>query len=195
MVPKLIANSLIENRELRRQQLVGAALELAVEGGVEAVTISAVAKRAGISRASVYEYFSSSADLITDLIVEEMDLYANRLQNAVMKSDDPYIQIELWIREALQYIADGRHLLAKSLSTVTPPEFRQEEVKTGHRKLMATFIDPLSKLGIANARAAAALLQSTIDATAIRIDSGHPVEAEIQQAVTFALAGLRALEI
>jgi AcrR family transcriptional regulator len=194
MVPKLIANSLIENRELRRQQLVSAALELAVEGGVEAVTISAVAKRAGISRASVYEYFSSSADLITDLIVEEMDIYSNRLQNAVKNSDNPYLQIELWIREALQYIADGRHLLVKSLSTITPPGFRQEEVKAGHRKLMATFIDPLSKLGIANPRAAAALLQSTIDATAIRIDSGHPVEAEIQQAVTFALAGLRALE-
>jgi hypothetical protein len=80
------------------------------------------------------------------------------------------------------------------LSTITPPEFRQEEVKAGHRKLMATFIDPLSKLGIANPRAAAALLQSTIDATAIRIDSGNPVEAEIQQAVRFALAGLRALE-
>jgi AcrR family transcriptional regulator len=194
MAPKLIANSLIENRELRRQQLVNSALELAVESGVEAVTISAVAKRAGISRASVYEYFSSSADLITDLIVEEMDLYANRLQKAVKKSDDPYIQIELWIREALQYIADGRHLLAKSLSTVTPPEFRQEEVKLGHRKLMATFIEPLSRLGIANPRAAAALLQSTIDATAIRIDVGNPVDAEIQQAVKFALAGLRALE-
>jgi AcrR family transcriptional regulator len=194
MVPKLIANSLIENRELRRQQLVGAALELAVEGGVEAVTISAVAKRAGISRASVYEYFSSSADLITDLIVEEMDLYSDRLNKAIKNSDDPYLQIELWIREALQYIADGRHLLVKSLSTITPPEFRQEEVKAGHRKLMATFITPLSKLGLADPRGAAALLQSTIDATAIRIDSGNPVNAEIQQAVRFALAGLRALE-
>jgi AcrR family transcriptional regulator len=194
MVPKLIANSLIENRELRRQQLVGAALELAVEGGVEAVTISAVAKRAGISRASVYEYFSSSADLITDLIVEEMDLYSDRLNKAIKNSDDPYLQIELWIREALQYIADGRHLVVKSLSTITPPEFRQEEVKAGHRKLMATFITPLSKLGLADPRGAAALLQSTIDATAIRIDSGNPVNAEIQQAVRFALAGLRALE-
>lgn len=195
MVPKLIAGSLLENREFRRQQLVSAALELAVESGVEAVTITAVAKRAGISRASVYEYFSSSADLITDLIVEEMDIYSNRLQNAIKNSDDPYLQIELWIREALQYIADGRHLLVKSLSTITPPEFRQEEVKAGHRKLMATFIEPLSRIGIANPRAAAALLQSTIDATAIRIDSGNPVEAEIQQAIKFALAGLRALEI
>ena len=148
-----------------------------------------------MSRASVYEYFSSSADLITDLIVEEMEIYSDRLQGAVKNSADPYLQIELWIREALQYIADGRHLLAKSLSTITPPEFRQEEVKAGHRKLMATFIDPLSKLGIANPRAAAALLQSTIDATAIRIDAGNPVDAEIQQAVKFALAGLRALEI
>ena len=194
MSPKLIASSLIENRELRRQQLAGAALKLAVEGGVEAITISAVAKVAGMSRASVYEYFSSSADLITDLIVEEMDIYAARLQEAVKNSDDSYLQIELWIREALQYIADGRHLLVKSLSTITPPEFRQEEVKAGHRKLMSTFMEPVSKLKLENPGSAAALLQSTIDATAIRIDSGNPVDAEIQQAVRFALAGLRALE-
>lgn len=193
MVPKLIASDLLANREYRREQLTNAALELAIENGVSAVTIAAVAKRAGLSRASVYEYFASSADLITDLIVEEMEIYAARLQNALNGATDPYEQLELWIREALLYVADGRHLLVKTLGTITPPEFRQEEVTAGHRKLMATFMAPISELGFENPRAAASLLQSTIDATAIRIDSGNPVEAEIQQAVTFALAGLRAL--
>ena len=195
VVPRIQANSITENRELRRQQLVGAALSLAMSGGTSAVTISAVAKKAGLSRASVYEYFSSSADLITDLIVEEMDIYCNRLASAVNKSAQPYEQIELWIREALRYIADGRHLLVKSLSTIAPPEFRQEEVKLGHRKLMNTFMQPLNAIGFENPGAAASLLQSIIDATSIRIDSGNPVEAEIQQAVKFALAGLHALEI
>lgn len=194
MVPKIQAKSLIENREIRRQQLVNAALSLALESGVEAVTITAVAKRAGLSRPAVYEYFSSSADLITDLIVEEMDYYCKRLTSAITNADDPFEKLELWIREALLYIADGRHLLAKSLSAITPPEFRQEEVAMGHRKLMTTFIAPLEEIGFENPRAAAALLQSIIDATAIRIDSGNPVESEIQQALTFALAGLRALK-
>lgn len=193
MVPKLIASDLISNREYRREQLTNAALELAMENGVSAVTIAAVAKRAGLSRASVYEYFASSADLITDLIVEEMEIYATRLKNALNGATDPFEQLELWIREALLYVADGRHLLVKTLGAITPPEFRQEEVKVGHHKLMATFMAPISELGFENPRAAASLLQSTIDATAIRIDSGNSVEAEIQQAVTFALAGLRAL--
>lgn len=193
MVPKLVAADLLANREYRREQLTNAALELALENGVSAVTIAAVAKRAGLSRASVYEYFASSADLITDLIVEEMEIYATRLINALNGATDPFEQLELWIREALLYVADGRHLLVKSLGTITPPEFRQEEVTAGHRNLMATFMAPIAALGLENPKAAAALLQSTIDATAIRIDSGNPVDAEIQQAITFALAGLRAL--
>lgn len=194
MVPRIQANSILENRELRRQQLVSAALSLAMSKGAEAITISAVAKLAGLSRASVYEYFSSSADLITDLIIEEMDLYAHRLDNAMKSSTEPFEKIELWIREALLYVADGRHMLVKSLGTVTTPEFRREEVAQGHRKLMSTFIAPLNEIGFENPMAAAALLQSIIDATAIRIDSGNSVEAEIQQAIKFSLAGLHALQ-
>jgi AcrR family transcriptional regulator len=193
MVPRIQANSILENREMRRQQLVNAALSLALESGVDAVTISSVAKRANLSRASIYEYFSSSADLITDLIVDEMEIYTERLNHAILGSSDPFEKIELWIKEALLYVADGRHMLVKSLSTVTTPEFRREEVAQGHRKLMATFINPLSEIGFENPAAAAALLQSIIDATSIRIDSGNSVETEIQQAITFALAGLRAL--
>ena len=195
MVPKIQANSILENREIRRQQLVGAALSIALTQNVEAITISAVAKKAGLSRASVYEYFSSTADLITDLIVDEMDHYAARLENAMKNAHDPFEQLQLWIREALLYAADGRHMLVKSLSTVTTPEFRREEVAKGHRKLLATFLAPINEIGFANPQAAAALLQSVIDATSIRIDSGNPEEEEIQHATSFALAGLRSLNV
>lgn len=193
MVPKLLANSLIENRELRRQQLVDAALSLALESDISKVTITSVAKRAGISRAAVYEYFSSSSDLITDLLMDEMENYANRLAASVAGIDDPWLQVEKWISEALMYIADGRHMLVKSLSTVTPPDFRKEEVAQGHREMMATIYAPITNLNFPDSRAAAALLQSTIDATAIRIDSGNDVEKEVQQALSYALAGLKAL--
>ena len=194
-MPKIQAPSIAEHRELRRHQLISAAMELAIEGGVEAVTVSAVAQKAGLSRSSIYEYFSSSADLIADLVVEELDYYTARLAEAIKGATDPFEKIELWIAEGLRYVEDGRHMLVKSLNTVSTPEFRKEEIALGHRRLISPLRQALSETGIKEIASAAAFLQSVTDSASTRIDAGNDAELEIQNAVTFALAGLRALSL
>ena len=194
-MPKIQASSIVANRELRRQQLIGAALELAMVGGAQAVTVSAVAQKAGLSRSSIYEYFSSSADLIADLVVEELDYYTTRLAEAIKDATDPFEKIELWIAEGLRYVEDGRHMLVKSLNTVSTPEYRKEELAMGHRRLISPLREALSQTGIKEIASAAAFLQSVTDAASTRIDAGNDAELEIQNAVTFALAGLRALTV
>jgi AcrR family transcriptional regulator len=192
-MPKISAPSIVEHRELRRQQLISAALELALGEGAEAVTVAAVAKKAGLARSSIYEYFASSADLIADLILEELDYYSNRLAVAIVDATDPFEKIEHWIAEGLRYVADGRHMLVKSLNTISTPEFRKEEIAMGHRKMIAPLRQALAETGIKDPAAAAAFLSSVTDAASIRIDAGNDAELEIQRASTFALAGLRAL--
>jgi len=192
-MPKISAPSIVEHRELRRQQLISAALELALGEGAEAVTVAAVAKKAGLARSSIYEYFASSADLIADLILEELDYYSNRLAIAIIDATDPFEKIEHWIAEGLRYVADGRHMLVKSLNTISTPEFRKEEIAMGHRKMIAPLRQALVETGIKDPAAAAAFLSSVTDAASIRIDAGNDAELEIQRAITFALAGLRAL--
>jgi len=192
-MPKISAPSIVEHRELRRQQLISAALELALGEGAEAVTVAAVAKKAGLARSSIYEYFASSADLIADLILEELDYYSNRLAVAIVDATDPFEKIEHWIAEGLRYVADGRHMLVKSLNTISTPEFRKEEIAMGHRKMIAPLRQALAETGIKDPAAAAAFLSSVTDAASIRIDAGNDAELEIQRAITFALAGLRAL--
>ena len=151
------------------------------------------AKRAGISRSLVYEYFSSSADLIADLVLEELEHYRERLMSAVHGVEDPFAYIELWIAEALQYVADGRHLLVKSLNSVAAPDFRKDEIAQGHRNMMATIINPLRMIEIEDLGLAISYLQSAIEAAAKRIDAGNEAAPEIRNAQLFALAGLRAL--
>ena len=194
-MPKIQAPSIAEHRELRRHQLISAAMELALEGGAEAVTVSAVAHKAGLSRSSIYEYFSSSADLIADLVVEELDYYTARLAEAIKGATDPFEKIELWIAEGLRYVEDGRHMLVKSLNTVSTPEYRKEEIALGHRRLISPLRQALSETGIKEIASAAAFLQSVTDSASTRIDAGNDAELEIQNAVTFALAGLRALSL
>jgi AcrR family transcriptional regulator len=192
-MPKIQAPSIAEHRELRRHQLITAALELAMSGGAEAVTVSAVAQKAGLSRSSIYEYFASSADLIADLVVEELNYYTDRLALAIKDTHDPFEKIELWIAEGLRYVQDGRHMLVKSLNTISTPEYRKEEVAMGHRRLISPLRQALAETGIKEIASAAAFLQSVTDAASVRIDAGNDAELEIQNAVTFALAGLRAL--
>ena len=103
MSPKIDEPTIIEQRAMRQRQLIDAAMSLALEGGAPSVTVAAVAKRAGISRTLVYEYFSSSADLIADLVMEELDYYSNRLATAVGEVKEPDTYLELWIAEALSY--------------------------------------------------------------------------------------------
>lgn len=195
LMPKIQAPSLLAHRELRRQQLMAAAMELAISEGAQAITVAAVAAKAGLSRSSIYEYFSSSADLVADLVIEELDYYTVRLADAIKDATDPFEKISLWIAEGLRYVEDGRHMLVKSLNTVTTPAYRKEEIAFGHRKLIAPLREALSETGISDLQGAAAFLSSVTDAASVRIESGNDAGPEIQNAVTFAIAGLRALAV
>jgi len=193
MSPKIQAATVVEQRQMRQRQLIDAALSIALESGAANITVAAVAKRAGLARSSMYEYFSSSADLIADLVIEELALYQKRLAQAVKGTEDPYQHIELWIAEALQYVVDGRHMLIKSLNAAAIPDFRRDEISQGHRNLMTTISAPLQDIGLTDIRGAMSYLQNTIEAASVRIESGSDSELEIRSAQIYAIAGLRAL--
>ena len=192
-MPKIQAPTVVLHRELRRQQLMDAAMGLALASGAESINVAAVAAKAGLARSSIYEYFASSADLVADLVLEELDYYTQRLATATQGAQDPFERIELWISESLRYVADGKHMLVKSLNTINTPDARKDEILMGHRRMMAPLQEALVQTGVGDVRIAAALLSSVTDAASIRIDAGNDAELEIQSAVAFALAGLRAL--
>ena len=192
-MPKIQAASISANREMRRQQLIGAALELAMDQGAQAVTVAAVAQKAGLARSSIYEYFASSADLIADLVIEELEYYEKRLAEAIKDATDPFEKLELWIAEGLRYVQDGRHMLVKSLNTVATPDFRKDEIALGHRKLIAPLREALSATGIKDLIGAGSFISSVTDAASVRIEAGNDAELEIRNATIFAIAGLRAL--
>jgi AcrR family transcriptional regulator len=54
----------------RHQAILAAARALASEGGIAAVQIAPVAERAGIAAGTVYRYFTSKTDLVTELVNE-----------------------------------------------------------------------------------------------------------------------------
>ena len=192
-MPRIETETLAQHRDWRRNQLIEAAASIAIESGGAAVTVAAVAQRAGLSRTSVYEYFGSSADLIADLVLEELNNFAQYLQEAVADTDQPLASIEAWIQSALTYIADGRHLLAKALNATSLPQERTAAIGSAHRALLAPLVTGLSAMRVKDTQRALVFIQAITDASTKRIESGHDAEAEIKSATAFCIAGLASI--
>ena len=63
-------NQVVKRLAARRTAILAAAREAAAEGGITAVQIAPVAVRANVAAGTVYRYFPSKADLISELIAE-----------------------------------------------------------------------------------------------------------------------------
>ena len=139
-MPRIETETLAEHRDWRRNQLIDAAASIAMESGGAAITVAAVAQRAGLSRTSVYEYFGSGSELVADLVIDELHSFAQTLNTAVADCADAQCIVNCWIKGALTYIADGRHLLAKALNSTAMPQSRAQQIGMAHRTLMAPLV-------------------------------------------------------
>lgn len=192
-MPRIKTPTLADHRDWRRSQLIEAAAAIALESGGAAVTVAAVAQRAGLSRTSVYEYFASSADLAADLVIEELEGFAETLASTANESADPLEAIELWIKGSLIYIADGRHLLAKALNAIDLPRERSADIGAAHRALLAPLRSRLAALGVKDIDMALSLIQSITDSASRRIERGDDAEEIITSVTTFCTAGINSL--
>jgi AcrR family transcriptional regulator len=192
-MPRISTTSLAQHRDWRRNQLIEAATAIALESGGEAVTVAAVAQRAGLSRTSVYEYFASSSDLIADLIIDELNSFSRTLEEAISGIAEPADAIQRWISTSLIYVADGRHLLAKALNSTQLPQERSAAIGAAHRRLLSSLTENLRVLGVKDIHQALSLIQAATDVATKRIESGNDAESEISMTSRFCIAGIRGL--
>ena len=189
-MPRIETETLAEHRDWRRSQLIDAAASIAMESGGAAITVAAVAQRAGLSRTSVYEYFGSGSELVADLVIDELKSFAQTLNTAVADCTDAQCVVTCWVKGALTYIADGRHLLAKALNATAMPQSRSQQIGMAHRALMAPLVKAVTDLGVKDSQRALSFIQAITDASTNRIESGHDAEEESAYATTFCINGL-----
>lgn len=182
---KFQTQKLVSRRDLRRNQLIAAAASIALESGGSAISVAAVAQRAGLSRTSVYEYFASSSELVADLVIDELESFAHLLFDAVAKCSNYECVISCWINAALTYIADGRHLLAKSLNAISMPTSRADEISLAHRRLLASLHEGLRQAGLSDVTRELSYIQAITDVSAKRIEAGGNAQEEISYATSF----------
>ena len=187
-MPRIDAPTLAEHREQRRDALLEAATTVMRESCT--VTMSAVAERTGLSRTAVYEYYRSSADLIADVLVDELAAWIDHLAEAIDGIADPRERLVTWIRAALAYVEDGRHALVRAAGDATLPPVRRAQVQTLHRDLAAPVYVALREIGVTDAERIASYVWGVVEAATRHIESGRAADDEVDAAIAFALAGV-----
>ncbi len=191
-VPKISAPTVALNREQRRAALLEAAATLILREGT--FTVAEVASEVGLSRSAVYEYYSSAADLIADVLVDELADWTDDLQQAVGAQTDPAARVRAWVTAVLEYVRDGRHALVRAAGTVELPPTRRAQVQAQHRDLITPLALAIRDLGIDDAAGVSMLVWGAVDAAISRIESGQATaEREIKLVLDFIQGGVARL--
>ncbi|WP_216830755.1 TetR/AcrR family transcriptional regulator [Alkalihalobacterium elongatum] len=76
-------------RELKKNNILEAALALFMEYGIQKVSISEIAKKANVSQVTIYNYFESKHKLIQDVFIYYVDKAATDFEQ-IIYSDLPF---------------------------------------------------------------------------------------------------------
>jgi AcrR family transcriptional regulator len=115
-------------RSVRRDALIDAAADLVASADVEAVSMEAVAERAGVSRPLVYKHFANRTELLTALYQRESALLHSELSASVSGAETLEDTFRALIRGALQAQASrGATFAALRDAGLRKPELRAEQ--------------------------------------------------------------------
>jgi AcrR family transcriptional regulator len=202
MSPKINARTRAKQREWRREQLLAVALELVLESPSREISMSALAKRAGLSRTSVYEYFASSSDLITHVLIQELEAYQQILTRAIESEEVPEAKVRAWIEASLHYITTGDHLLARGMGAISTNPESVALFRMKHQSLLTPLSNVFTELGVEDTHRALTFTQAIVDIAARNIeridqsrdDRSERASHEINIAVDLVLTALAALK-
>jgi AcrR family transcriptional regulator len=176
---------------MQHDALLDAARELLSEGGREALTFPALARRTGLARSSVYEYFRSRAAVVEELCAVDMPRWAAEIESAMAGAEGPEARIEAYVRRQLSLVGDRRHRAVVAISAGELDEGSRERIRAAHGGLVTMVVEALVDLGHAEPRLAAVLLQGVVDAAVRRVELGaaEDPDAVARTAVAMALHG------
>ncbi|WP_407342949.1 TetR/AcrR family transcriptional regulator [Pengzhenrongella phosphoraccumulans] len=190
-MPRITAPTVAEHRTRQRVALLAAATELLVSQGAGAVTPGAVGAAAGLARPSVYQYFSSGADLLA-AVVEDAFPQANAdLRTALERSTDPADRLDIYVRTTLRLARDGAHRAVAALAAAPLPEQCRARLAELHREQAAPLLAALQDLEVPDPALTAQLLGGALRAAMAALDAGCDFDAVTERTLALVRATTR----
>lgn len=176
-MPRISAPTVAQHRVRQRDALLHAATELLVSGGVSAVTPAAVGAAAGLARPSVYQYFSSGADILAAVVEDAFPRANQSLQVALDAAVGPAEKLDAYVRETLRLAAEGAHRPAAALAAGQLPSECLARLRELHREQAAPFMDALQALALPELPLTARLLGGVLEAAMGAVEDGASLDA------------------
>ncbi|WP_329521482.1 TetR/AcrR family transcriptional regulator [Spirillospora sp. NBC_01491] len=190
-MPRISEPTVAAHRARQLRTLLDTARALVAEEGIEALSLAALARRVGLSRPSLYEYFRSKDDLVAAIVEEELPRWASMVERTLAGPPGLVAKIDAYVRAQLELMTDGRHAAAVALVEHALAEPARERIRDGHAQLLRPLVTTLAAEGVADPELRAELVQGIVDAAA-RIAQRRPAGAEtvIRAAIAQAVGGL-----
>jgi AcrR family transcriptional regulator len=148
-----------EHRAYQRKHILGAALELLRERGMAGLTMSALSKRAGISRATLYHYFADIDAVLAAWVGAEIEHSMSTMVSEARAISDPLDRLAHLVEAQARTFAGQDHRLSAE-------HFESEAGSPAIRREVGAQMAPMRQLladTVAEARAQGTL-RSQIDA-------------------------------
>jgi AcrR family transcriptional regulator len=193
-MPRIDAATVAEHRARQRAALLRAAEDLLIAEGYDALTFAAVAKRAGLARSSVYDYFTSTDDLVASLVEQVLPRWLTRLSEQMGRARTPRTRLTAYVRTQLEMVVDGSHQLAVVLARVPLSSEARVRIAAVHQRFAPNINEVLADLGHRDPRSGAAYVQAVVNEATRQLHAGAEPNATIRAAIAFALGGVGAAQ-
>jgi AcrR family transcriptional regulator len=110
------------NQAARRERVVGAAVDLASDGGYEAVQMRDVAARADVALGTLYRYFPSKDHLLIAALAEQVSTLQRRLAQKPPQGGTPADRVVDVLRRASRALEREPRLTAALVTALSSPD-------------------------------------------------------------------------
>lgn len=146
-MPRITAATVADHRASQHAALLSAAMEVLVTEGTAGLTPAAVGARVGLARSSVYRYFSSTADILAQLVEEAIPRWAARLEGVTTDSRGLDARVRAFGEVTLSFVAHPDYALLRALVSVELPPECQDRLDQLHETMIAPLRDVLTEAG------------------------------------------------
>ncbi|MEO3786300.1 TetR/AcrR family transcriptional regulator [Actinocorallia sp. B10E7] len=171
-MPKIQAATVVEHRAMQRRAILNAARDILAQGGSETPSLAAVAKRTGLARSSIYQYFSSKDDLLEAVIVDMFPRWAAYVTARVEEADTPADRALAYVDANLHLVASGEHAIARGLASFARAEVLAESSKVLHDQLRTPLDEALIALGCDDPGTMGELIQAVVQRASVLLENG-----------------------
>lgn len=189
-MPRIEARTVVEHRERQRKALLEAGREELRAHGPAGVTLAAVGFRAGLARSSVYEYFTSASDLITELAVVAFAEWSESVNTTLAGTAPGWPRLHGYINATLGLVAEGRHEIAGLVEGYQFTAEQAQRFRQLHADLMSPLQEALAFLKVPQPEDHALLVQGMLDSATKRSGTAATatqLAAMINQLITHGL--------